>query len=47
MTDRQLRRRLTRPPNAANLHVGLGIAFILLVQLNYVIAPRLPILYKL
>jgi uncharacterized membrane protein len=29
------------------LHVGLGVAFIILVQLNYVIAPRLPILYKL
>jgi uncharacterized membrane protein len=29
------------------VHVGLGIAFIILVQLNYVIAPRLPILYKL
>jgi uncharacterized membrane protein len=29
------------------VHVGLGIGFIILVQLNYVIAPRLPILYKL
>ncbi len=29
------------------VHVGLGVAFILLVQLNYVIAPKLPILYKL
>jgi uncharacterized membrane protein len=29
------------------VHVGLGVAFIFLVQLNYVIAPRLPILYKL
>src|SRR5579883_2186177 len=29
------------------VHVGLGVAFILLVRLNYVIAPKLPILYKL
>jgi uncharacterized membrane protein len=29
------------------IHVGLGIAFIILVQLNYMIAPRLPGLYKL
>jgi uncharacterized membrane protein len=29
------------------VHVGLGVAFIILVQLNYVIAPRLPILYRL
>jgi uncharacterized membrane protein len=29
------------------IYVDLGIGFIFLVQLNYVIAPRLPILYKL
>jgi uncharacterized membrane protein len=29
------------------VHVGLGVAFIILVQLNYVIAPRLPVLYRL
>jgi uncharacterized membrane protein len=29
------------------VHIGLGIAFIILVQLNYVLALRLPILYRL
>jgi uncharacterized membrane protein len=29
------------------IHVGIGVTFISLVQLNYVIAPRLPFLYKL
>jgi uncharacterized membrane protein len=29
------------------VNVSLGVAFIILVQLNYMIAPRLPVLYKL
>ena len=34
-------------PALFGIYIPLGIGFIVLVQLNYAIAPRLPVLFKL